>query len=314
MNGAAVGHLEEDGKWQLRDGVPSSAYRIIHKRLRELRLWTLVTVKQDSYDEVDPKAKAELDRNDPWAVKFMLQYITENFLVRPPTEKSGIESNVTESLKPSLSSFRFEDLPRELRLNVYGCMIPIRQEYSEHCRTGMIRRPRIINVASEVSPEFEEEALKLYYCANTFEVQAPMCCGPEDLQEWVDMVGMKHLGHLRDLKVTFSYYKGLFDNFHVTFSPASGLRAEAQEVDDYNYNPFEPTGGEIIAEIEQRKKYEGLESTGVIDFFTVDPDAVRRCLYGPLVWEQVPDDEIDERDAYQVAYGRVECVGGGCPW
>ena len=124
------------------------------------------------------------------------------------------------------------------------------------------------------------------------------------------MVGLKHLRHLRDLRTTFHYYKGFFDIFHVTCSPKSGLSVKVQEAVDWDWPDWESKGDEHIALLEQRKKDEAWNSNGVVEFFTLDPDALRHMLYHL-------NDDVDfyERKALEKVLGkRVESKEFGFPW
>ena len=130
-------------------------------------------------------------------------------------------------------------------------------------------------------------------------------------------MGERNLGYLRDLKVTFGYYKGFFDTFHLTYDAVNGLKAKVEESSDWSYDPRDEQALDHIARVKARNEEANSESTGVIDFFVANTDSLRRILYSyRLLTER--DYEYgrcgngpNERNAYDVAYG--ECWLD-CPW
>ncbi|KXT10457.1 hypothetical protein AC579_1849 [Pseudocercospora musae] len=58
-----------------------------------------------------------------------------------------------------------------------------------------------------------------------------------------------------------------------------------------------------VALIEQRKQDENWESSGGIESLILDPTALKNAVWPEVLLEDERE-EINERDAYQVAYGR----------
>ena len=199
----------------------------------------------------------EFGTNDTWAVNYILQFISTDFQARWCIEKPVTVASLYKTLKGACSPFRFMDLPSHMRKRVLGYLIDTGKDYEEfYHKNDSIRRPCDVEKLCQVSDEFTEAVLELYYSGNSFELYPLMANGPEALQEWASIVGEQHLRHLHSLTATFSYYKGFFDNIRVTYSEPNGLKGEVQEVVDYNYESWESTGGNHIAMIEKRQKDE----------------------------------------------------------
>lgn len=221
-------------------------------------------------------------------------------------------------LEKGAKPFRFYDLPRELRNQVYTLLVDVGNECCEfnwEHNDIYISRPRGIQRLCDVSSEFRNEILRLYYSNNMFETDEDVWGAERAIHHWPRMVGMQHLRYLRSLKITFKYwYKGFWDAIEVTCLPGQALEAQVWIVEDYRFNRYDEKVQEHIAMIEQRKKDEKWESTGVMEFFTFDLDALRSALHGPRVFEDDPFEETDEHDAYQVAHGKQQIWCDGCPW
>lgn len=135
-------------------------------------------------------------------------------------------------------------------------------------------------------------------------------------------MGARCLRHLRNLEVTFAYYKGYFDTFQATFDPVRGLNAKVTESADWSSDPKDEDAWKHLAMIKHQKTVSDRETTGVLEFFVSNPDSLRTILYSPLyklghLSEDQPGyffDTVelkDERNAYSIACG--ECYVA-CPW
>lgn len=177
----------------------------------------------------------------------------------------------------------------------------------------------LLQVLSSVSREFRQNINEMFFSQSCFGLEVS-CVGNgnglEDIQDWVSRVGMWRLRHLRDLYVTFklSAWSKRCEGFAIEFCPKEGMKA--------THDP-DGVGGctkkdlsAYLDMIVKRKASEKWESTGVIDFFTADPHALRVAVYGrsKYKYEQDEEEEIDERDANQVAYGPSFRKLQATPW
>lgn len=118
----------------------------------------------------------------------------------------------------------------------------------------------------------------------------------------------------------FYYHKGCWDEFTITYAPRRGLKAKFMGCLYWDYGDNEPSKKHAVkaaaycSVIEERNGGEGREGTGIIEYFLADPSALRNVIWGPYMYTQDDEEEIDEHDAYQVAYGPPPRVEVCCPW
>jgi len=113
------------------------------------------------------------------------------------------------------------------------------------------------------------------------------CNGPEALQKWADVVGMRFLGHLQHVCVSFEWHKDLRDHVRVEWTPEAGLKATFWDQDrNENDGDNDESAAKFCAMVERRKQEERWESTGIIECFLADPDALREAIYGPFELEE----------------------------
>lgn len=262
-----------------------------------------------------------------WAINVVLTYVNPIFLASQPIDRPVTLHELFGILENGAKPFRFLDLPRELRNNIYELMVDSGKHYEElqvvkvwpNSRRdwGVVRSPIVCSLCA-VSAEFREEVSKFHYSSNSFHVVSDWGRdgSPEDIREWANVVGRHDLSRLRNLNAKFGYYKVSFDSFHVAFVPEMGLRAEAWKVVDYDYSRVDESLNNHVGMIKRHQEIERYNSTGVFEFFTLDPDSLRRAIHGDWIkGDDLEGEEIDERNAYQVAYGRTYTWDyGQCPW
>jgi hypothetical protein len=219
--------------------------------------------------------------------------------------------------------------------------------------TLLFRRDRSFHILSLVSREFREISVKRYFGRSTFTINLTRC-GLYVLEDWVNEVGKDKLRHVRHMHVRIDWRKDEWDEFDVRWDPIHGLKAEWEQAD----HPKHKTGtlSWHTSRISRLNIQEERNSTGVVEFFTADMDALRQASWGSYYisgtspcgdcdsddCRHFEDDSpvlseiekvlrtgeakssqnetvstnmygvINERDAYQVAYGRIEAAG--CPW
>ncbi|SMY24442.1 unnamed protein product [Zymoseptoria tritici ST99CH_1A5] len=179
---------------------------------------------------------------------------------------------------------------------------------------------------SLVSQEFRNAAVERYFAGSKLHIDTGRRLDP--LLGWADKVGMNKLRHLRYMHVGINWYRGENDYFTVSFHSLRGLKAEYQPAQD-DYGEAKRATDKRVSEytmwVSRHAITEGWNSTGVIDFFVADPDALRIACWGPHYnsgtslgyfdagwggWNEELE-SIDERNAYEVAYGRIEPC---CAW
>ncbi|KJY00199.1 hypothetical protein TI39_contig339g00004 [Zymoseptoria brevis] len=179
---------------------------------------------------------------------------------------------------------------------------------------------------SLVSQEFRNAAVERYFAGSKLHIDTGGRLDP--LLGWADKVGMNKLRHLRYMHVGINWYSGENDYFTVSFHSLRGLTAQYQPAQD-DYIEAKRATDKRVSEytmwVSRHAITEGWNSTGVIDFFVADPDALRIACWGPHYnsgtslgyfdagwggWNEELE-SIDERNAYEVAYGRIEPC---CAW
>jgi hypothetical protein len=145
-----------------------------------------------------------------------------------------------------------------------------------------------------------------------------------DFLNWTKAVGMERLRRVRSIHVHIDWYQDYYDEFVVSYDPVGGLKVKYEHADPRWWKEKPTTLSEHVAKLSSRNVKEGWNSTGVIEFFTMDEgDALRHATWCSEYRSGIFDEDnerceredwdggINERDAYDVAYGRMEV---SCMW
>lgn len=259
------------------------------------------------------EAKLEQHHNDDkWAVSLMLMHVSASLLIRVPVSPRVVTAHdLLQQLAQAAKPFRFMDLPLNIRQRVYGLLVPTNKQYEEWpglrikgLPLDIPDRPSRIDELCRVSQEFCREISRMHYSQNSFFVHL-FLDGPEALAEWAKAAGISALQHLRDLEVRFTYDKRCWNVIHAKCNSSNKLETEAIDSIDYSHDRVDEDAVEHTSMIESLKEEEQWESTGVIEFFILDMRSLRRIFWGPP--GLIDEEDIDERNAYEVAFGRCEC-------
>lgn len=307
---------------------------IISSVLTKLGIWN----SEAKHTKVSQDQAVRFMDDDSWAVSIMLMHVNPYFLARLQISPQVYSCELLSKLARAARPFRLGDLPTELRMRVYECMVPVDRQYDEMTRhythtpcwegdtrfvtrDSVTRRLATIRNLCGVSQEFRKQVSRIHYSRNSFISGDDDGQGSELVAKWAKTVGECNLRHLCDVQLTFHYHpKGFFDGFIVTLDP-SGLRPKAIESVDYDFSPWDDGILErVLVKKTQRREKTG-DGADILDFFTTSSDALRsifypRC-YRPFGEPEADDDKgcpwalFNERNAYSVAYG--ECYRD-CPW
>ena len=290
---------------------------VLQRLLEEAGLWARVKHDRPAYIHMSEGKKDKFERDDTWAVNIILMYIRPSLIDRLPIPRPVTAAQLLRRLETQCKPFRLMDLPRELRDAVYEYMVEDSHEVLDesHSRrgsdySGVLREPQI-RMLCAVSQEFREAVSREHYGNNYFELwNLPLSY----LHIWASFVGMQNLRHIRSLNMRMQWgRKGDYDDIYVMCYTDTGLEAEVNRYDDYAREDASDCVREHCKRIDKLRREKQWDSTGVIEFFMHDTNALRCALWGPPVYEEDENEMLDERNAYQVAYGRSQ-VNVCCPW
>lgn len=278
-------------------------------RFSEFGIWVRVTLP--SYVTLSEERKQLQQEDDAISVELIVRLMSRDLKRRFCIPRPITTPQLLHLLREFCKRFRFFDLPRELRDNVLGKLLVFENEICEAEGYHQLHRPSIVDALTAVSRQMREESFAIYYSRNQFSfAYSRFCTDLEDVQKWVDKAGLRNLQHLRSLSVRLQYAKRYWYDFDVKWTLESGLEVECVHCQDFDYDPY--VTGEARQHrdyIEAKKQAEQWDSTGVIEYFVADMKALRKAFGDEDQWVQDDDTEHgnDERNAYEVAYGK----GGG---
>ena len=300
---------------QLYEGNFLEWLKMIESVLRSFGLWCLVRYPRKPYIRLNQEQEAEFERDDTWAVNIMLQYVNSIYLARQPIEKPITGYDLLRKLEVGAKPFRLMDLPRELRDKIYEFEVA---EIPAHDDTSYCMYPAFVNAATldwdstpfadpvpsllHVSRQVREESAKTYYERNLFRFYYYTICSdvsPLDVvAKWANLVEPQHRKYVRAATLFVYWYKDQHTTIEVCYSPHTGLKAKVdaearRDRDTRRYfelkreakprmttlcEMFKIREDKYCAMISARKKNEGWDTTGVIEYFTADPAALQRAL------------------------------------
>lgn len=320
-----------------REGNYQIPLSCIMSLLKQMGLWYVVS--EPMVDITGPTAKLKND----WAVNHIMSFVCERFweelelacpasgyqlLVLLREKCQDVQQEVCQPSQPG-NYFRLMDLDLRIRTKIYKFMAePIlikemalgtakvqissyiekedwfkpRSEWTMKYRGRNNPYPKhpLFRMLFSISREFHQALWKILFSHLDLSISA---CNLEEVEAWVAEIGMWRLRQLRSLHLDMvrSPHE-CTEHFFIKHDPKEGLQATC----------YSETNGPVdltryVAMLERRKVEEQWESTGVIEFFTADHDALRFAM-GLRCYEsnELEKEEVNERDAYQVAYGR--CV------
>lgn len=300
----------QDRSQLFREGNYEIPYRHVKSVLQKADLWDLV--KEDRVVSRD----LETQTRNAWAINHILSFVSKRLPLRTPVHHNMSGFQLLENLREQCRPFRLMDLDFDIRKKILQGMVkrvlnseyevwPDKNDPDEHsgrsfrANAWFIVKYRRFRHLSSVSREFRETLNEIFFSQNNFQ----LCTTNLDIvQDWVKDVGIWRLRHLQQLYLDIAWSSCGTTKFEVTYDETNGLKATCIRFEDEDEMDID----EYVEMIERRKLAENWESTGVVEFFTIDQEALRESVWGILEshYEEDEDEEIDERDAYQVAYGR----------
>ncbi|KAK5699534.1 hypothetical protein LTR97_005662 [Elasticomyces elasticus] len=290
---------------QFFEGNFEAAMESLRSVLEPKGLWLRATRPRLHHAKLTQVQEEKIERAEFWTTGIIIQHMSPKLALMRTIELPITAYVLLGRIKGACKPFRLFDLPREVRDKVYGQLLPQRRSIWELDTKLNLNRPRVMKIMSATSSQLRKECAEFYYSQNHIELMDEWCYGNQldDVQRWADAVGMANLRHLRHLTVCFAYYKGFYYKFDISYSADRGLHVGLVDCRDCDQEDETDTAMEYCALIEQRKTTEGWQSTGIIEYLLSDPDALRSAICGPPEYVQDLEAEIDEHDAYQVAYG-----------
>jgi hypothetical protein len=277
--------------------------------------------------------QANRDQTDSiQATHSILNVVWPDFLRRQklPVGQLRTVSDLLRQLKKGCATFRFLDLPPELREMIYGMSL----EELDCCERKTFRwtlpfdkpnRVMAVNYVDDsptrtnspfllqVSHHVRSEAGKLYFGRKHFELFLDtwyVNCTENEVKMWLDNVVGNFATHLRQVTVHFKNQGGRdFDDetkITVQFSQRHGLQVTGSTTlwDENNFMYEGPRCSFVdmpayVATLEENRSARNEKGEVVVDFFD-DWDALRRACFGPCR-KFVTKEEADDFHVLQLA-------------
>ncbi|EME79550.1 uncharacterized protein MYCFIDRAFT_85538 [Pseudocercospora fijiensis CIRAD86] len=311
---------------QFREGNYDELLAAIKRVLEPLGLWTRAKRPLIFIGDVPELVRWKADEEQYRALFLVLPFISKNLkkrrgIVRGQTTYSS--DAILKLLEGTCKLFRLMDLPKGPRARVYDFMCASFAESKELRFCDKYIDPDesdgsvpdgLFKGLSLVSNEFRSAAIERFVAFQLLHIQFFCNTLDRELEELEKPLKNWPLKYLRKLHLECGFHKGHWDEFLVTCKPGQGIKAVHRQIDDFDVPDFVQRDGlnEYAAIIEQRKKDEQWESTGVIEFLTLDRNALKVA-----VWPEVAIEDgwegTNERHAYEEAYGRP-VIRHDCPW
>lgn len=279
-------------------------------RLDDLDLWAAVTSEHRSYPDYTHGTRCAGKFADEWAAEYMLSHITKAVSDRYVLSRPLGGFEMLQVLRQPPKHFRLLDLPKELRIKIYKCAVIYRRPvYSLDTQDYFyqwepigwerfllqiyppeIPKPALLRVSRQV----RHEASEIYYQFNHFEMahkSAKSISPLSRVAKWATSLTIEDRKNLRELSIVESSWSSMrTDNLHLihaTSSPKQGLRAEIDEQlkvflecdsaqqrkeREKVYKMYREKEAEYCAKVDQRRRYEGWTSSGIVEYFIDEPE------------------------------------------
>ncbi|KAK5138432.1 hypothetical protein LTR08_000018 [Meristemomyces frigidus] len=284
----------------------------MHVELLEAGLWARVRHSAMAHSEVQQEAAYT---ENTLAINLIMARIDTSLKTRVHCDHTTSAYRYWSRVKIQAQTFRFLDLPRELRDHVYELQVAELNVPAVGVDPQLIIEDELLGpvwpISSwaarpallSVSKQLRIEASKVYYARNTFAIVVKHHKGDtptktmSELALWRAERGVEAAKHLRRLVLWVTWENSLmgFTKVDVSFSSQWGLRAfgcdldispdmtlvrrsalpgpELPEIALFKDHRTGTRTGEYCAMVDARRRDEGWESTGIIEFFMADPDA-----------------------------------------
>ncbi|KJY00200.1 hypothetical protein TI39_contig339g00003 [Zymoseptoria brevis] len=316
-------------EYQFREGDFTTGINSVRRLLKSHGLWDVMINLSPPSEEADEQEREVHEVRERWAVNHTLPFICDSILDRYTLERpiSGFE--LLKFLERACQPFRFLDLPPETSRGSSSTRTVCIGEHHDWpwrntWQLSDRMRPDEDNGAclSLVCREFWDAMTERQFAGTSFDIYVHN--DYDDFIAWAKAVGMERLRLLRKMRLHIKWYKDEYDDITASYDPVHGLKVE-YEVDRTHRPDYKDAMSQYASWISHRCAENGLGSTGVIECFLAEPDALRIACWGSEYiagasggvyreqddWWDAEIQPINERNAYEVAYG---CLEPDCMW